>query len=139
MSFENNLLNEKLKEVFKYGEKGKGEDSRIHFQLEENLTKCYQDLTAFLDKKLEPKRELILIMVDFEKHLRKLLSLKFWLISPINDPMMKWVLGLVNLIHHTIVLENAYMWQTTFYVLTMEEMDVLKTLVQQNYCCYKDG
>lgn len=39
MSFENDLLNERIKEIGKSGEIGKGEGSMIQFDLEEKLTK----------------------------------------------------------------------------------------------------
>lgn len=70
LSLENNLLNKRLREVFKFDKKVKGEGRRIHFELEEKLTKAQLDLAVSLERTSELERGLVQIKAELEISLK---------------------------------------------------------------------
>lgn len=70
LSFENDLLNEKLSEIPKCHQKGKSEGSRIQFELEEKLSKSNADLTKSVERNSKLERDLVQIKVEPEKALK---------------------------------------------------------------------
>lgn len=67
MSFENDVLDKKLKETTQSCEKGKGEGSSIQFELEEKINKSQLDLTISLERNLELERDLVQIKDKLER------------------------------------------------------------------------
>lgn len=59
LSCENNILNTRLDEITKHNFKRKGEEKRIQFYLEEELTETKASMTISVERNLVLERELV--------------------------------------------------------------------------------